>query len=118
MYKVAQLPDTGVVLPDAGPPADLPTPPPADQFIEPDQSQPESDGAPPVEPDSQGAAPDQGTPDQAPPITPDQGTGTDGGDDEGCSCDMQRAPRSGNNGALLLFGLALVMALLRIRRKK
>jgi len=116
VYKVALQPDTGVVLPDTGPPPDMPPPPQPDQFVEPDQSQPETDGAPPVEPDGQGPAPDQGTPDQPPPPTPDQGTGTDGTDDEGCSCDMQRAPRSGGNGAMLLLGLVLAFALLRRRR--
>jgi len=114
VYKVALQPDTGVVLPDSGPQPDMPPPPPPDQFVEPDQPQPEVDGPPLVEPDGEAAAPDQGTPDQA-VTTPDQGGPGEGGDDEGCSCDMQRVPRSGHNGALLLLGLGLLLALLRRR---
>ena len=114
VYKVALQPDTGVVLPDSGPQPDMPPPPPPDQFVNPDQPQPEEDGPPPVEPDGEAAAPDQGTPDQA-VTTPDQGGPGEGGADEGCSCDMQRVPRSGNNGALLLLGLGLLLALRRRR---
>ena len=113
VYMVALQPDTGVVLPDSGPQPDMPPPPPPDQFIQPDQPQPEEDGPPPVEPDGEAAAPDQGTPDQA-VTTPDQGGTGEGGEDEGCSCQMQRLPHSGN-GALLLLGLGLLLALRRRR---